>query len=145
MMVLTRFFAMLRDRAANAAVEFAILTPILLLLVTGTVDLGLGFQEKLRLQAALNSGMQHAMQTAGTEIATTRKAIEHGLPAGAPVTVGVEAFCRCSATTGQCKIACAPGAHRFAAGSVSMPYQTLFFAFNMTLAANFEVYVGVVQ
>ena len=145
MMVIRSVLALLRDRAANAAVEFAILTPILLLLIAGTIDLGLGFQEKLKLQSALNSGMQHVMQTAGSDIATTRQAIEHGLSPGAPVTVGVETFCRCSATSGQCKIACSPGAHRFAAGRVAMTYHPLIFSFDMTLAANFEVYVGVVE
>ena len=144
MMILSSFRALLRHRAGNAAVEFAILAPILLLLVAGTVDLGLGFQERLQLQSALNSGMQHVMQTAGSDIATTRQAIVHGLPAGASVNVEAATFCRCSATSGQCPITCTKGAHRFAAASVSMPYQTLLFDIDMTLAAHFEVYVGVV-
>ena len=133
------------NRAANAAVEFAILAPILLLLVAGTIDLGLGFQEKLKLQSALTSGMHHVMQTAGAETDVTKQAIELGLPTGQPATVSVTTACRCNPTANNCPTSCLPGTHRFTTGTVSMPYKTLFFSFDMTLEAHFEVYVGRVQ
>lgn len=59
--ILSALHSCFADQRGNAAVEFALLAPFLLLLIAGTIDLGLGFQEKVRLQSALNSGMQHVM------------------------------------------------------------------------------------
>lgn len=128
------------DRSGNAAVEFAILLPILLMLLLGTIDLGLGFQEKVKLQSALNSGMQHAMQTQGANVDVTRQVISYGLNSAA--TVEIEALCRCSGQASSCGSSCSPGMNCFVAASVSMPYRTMLFEMEMELAANFEIYVG---
>ena len=137
--------AFTRDQWGNAAVEFAILAPILLFLIAGTIDLGLGFQEKVKLQSVLNSGLQHVMQTAGAELSVTKAAIEFGLASDSSASVSVDSYCRCSADSTSCKVSCAPGTHRFATASISRPYHTLFFDMDMTLAAHFDVYVGEVE
>lgn len=133
-----------RQTRANAAIEFALLTPILLVLISGTVDLGLGFQQKLQLQSALNSGMQHVMQTQGQDIATTRKVIAYGLGVGSPAEVEVDTFCRCQSSP-DCIKACAPGLDRYTTARISMPYKTAFFEFSLELDSQFEVYVGRVK
>jgi Flp pilus assembly protein TadG len=135
----------LRFQGGNAAVEFAILMPVLLLLVTSTVDLGLGFQEKIKLQSALNTGLQHAMQTQGSDIATTRTVIDYGLGNNSAAEIKTSTFCRNSATATSGSIACQPGASRFAEASVNMAYKTALFAVDMTLEAHFQIYVGPVQ
>ncbi len=135
----------LRDRDGNAAVEFAILLPILLLLITATVDLGLGFQEKVRVQSALNSGLQHVMQTQGDNIATTRNVILHGLGPDTGATVEASTLCRCQGTTTSCSTSCSSGLDKFALASVSLPYKTMLFDRDMLLEAHFELYVGQVK
>lgn len=138
-----RFFW--RDGRANAAVEFALLAPFLLLLIAGTIDLGLGFQEKVRLQSALNSGMQHVMQTQGAEIATSRQVVAYGLGENSAADIEMETFCACSSKKVGCKASCTSGLDRFASGTVFLPYKTAIFAQNMTISANFELYLGEVE
>ncbi|HWV21601.1 MAG TPA: TadE/TadG family type IV pilus assembly protein [Devosia sp.] len=134
-----------RDCRANAAVEFALLMPFLLLLIAGTIDLGLGFQEKVKLQSALNSGMQHVMQTQGADIATSRQVVAYGLGGNSAAEIEMQAFCRCAGKPVSCTASCASGLGRFAGGSVSMPYRTAIFAQDMSISANFEVYLGEVE
>lgn len=136
------FRAILGDRAANAAVEFAILMPILLLLIAGTVDLGLGFQQKLKLQSAVNSGLQHVMQTQGADIATTKLVITHGLGPDSSALVEATTFCRCGTTPASCSSPCPAGSARFAAASASQAYNSPLFDLEMNLSAHFEIYLG---
>lgn len=131
-----------RCRDGNAAVEFAILLPILLLLISATVDLGLGFQEKVRVQSALNSGLQHVMQTQGDNIATTRNVILHGLGPDTNATVQASILCRCKGTAKSCTASCSTGLDKFALASVSLPHKTILFDRDMSLEAHFELYVG---
>lgn len=130
------------DHRGNAAVEFAILVPILMLLVAGTVDLGLGFQRKLELQSALNTGLQHVMQTQGKEIATTSTVIAHRLAKFDGVTLEARTFCRCASGAQGCTTTCEPGLDRFAMATALVPYKTTIFDVEMELSATFEVYVG---
>jgi len=134
----------LRHTGANAAVEFAVLVPLLLLLISGTLDLGMGFQEKLKLQSALNTGMQHAMQTQGNAIATTKQVIAHGLGPSSPATLEASTFCSC-ASGPSCVKPCAPGLDRYATASVTLPYRTAIFEMELVLDAKFEIYVGKVK
>lgn len=141
----TAVLAFSRATGGNSAVEFAILVPILLLLVAGTVDLGLGFQHKLEMQSALNSGLQHAMQTQGNDTATTRAVITHGLSKFENYTLDANSHCRCANGDASCTTACQPGLDRFAKAIVTMPYKTPLFDLDMELSASFELYVGKAQ
>lgn len=134
-----------RDHRANAAVEFALLAPFLLFLIAGTIDLGLGFQEKVKLQSALNSGMQHIMQTQGADIATSREVVAYGLGAGNAADIEMDTFCTCSSKKAGCKTSCTSGLDRFASGAVSVAYKTAIFAQDMSINANFELYLGEVE
>ena len=128
------------DRSGNAAVEFALLVPILLMLVVGTVDLGSGFGEKLRLQSAVNSGLQHAMLTQGSDPATTRTVIEHN--SNRPASISVDIICRCQSVVAACQSPCPSRIMRYVRGSASAPFTTPVFELEMMLGASFEVYVG---
>lgn len=133
------------DCRANAAVEFALLAPFLLFLIAGTIDLGLGFQAKVELQSALNSGMQHVMQTQGADIATSRRVVAYGLGEDSAADIEMETFCTCSSKKVGCKASCTSGLDRFASGNVFLPYTTAIFAQDMTISANFELYLGEVE
>jgi len=128
------------DRSGNAAVEFALLVPILLMLVVATVDLGSGFGEKLRLQSAVNSGLQHAMLTQGSAPATTRTVIEHN--SNRPASISVDIICRCQSVVAGCQAPCPSRVQRYVRGSASAPFTTPVFELEMMLGARFEVYVG---
>lgn len=133
------------DCRANAAVEFALLLPFLLFLIAGTIDLGLGFREKVKLQSALNSGMQHVMQTGGSDLATSRQVVAYSLGAASSAAIEIDAFCRCASKAVGCSTHCASGLDRFVGGTVSMPYRTAIFDQDMSISANFEVYLGEVE
>lgn len=146
MRILAACLARFRTNAhGNAAVEFAILVPILLLLVAGTVDLGFGFQRKLELQSALNTGLQHVMQTQGNNISTTGAVISHGLTKFDGVSLEASAFCRCASSDRGCITACEPGLDRYATATARMDYKTPIFEMDMELSATFELYVGKAQ
>lgn len=55
-----------RSARGNASIELAFILPFLVLLATGTYDLGRGFMEKLRLNGAAKAGTQYALQLGHT-------------------------------------------------------------------------------
>jgi len=55
-----------RSARGNASVELAFILPFLLLLATGSYDLGRAFIEKLRLNGAARAGTQYALQLGDT-------------------------------------------------------------------------------
>jgi Flp pilus assembly protein TadG len=58
---LTRLKTMLTASDGVAAVEFAICTPVLLLLLMGMCDLGMGISHKLQVWEAAQAGAQYAL------------------------------------------------------------------------------------
>lgn len=132
----------LRDQAGNAAVEFALLTPILLLLVAGTVDLGLGFQQKLELQSALNSGLQHVIQTQGADLAKSRDVIRLSLDPNISAGIETSSICKCRNVVSVCSSSCPSGLAHYAGASISRSYHSPVFQSETVLAASFELYIG---
>lgn len=123
-----------------AAIEFAILAPVMLLILVGAGDFGLSVHSKLQLQAAANAGLQHAIATQGQEIARTQAVITHEL-GGAPATIEVERFCECSGVKVQCSASCNKPKMSFVSASVSSTSTHLFWP-DIALSASFRVYVG---
>jgi Flp pilus assembly protein TadG len=138
--MLIRFW---RTAAGNAAIEFALIIPIVLVLLVAVYDLGTGFTEKIKVQSALNSGMQHVMQTGGADIAMTKTVINHQLnDTAAAATVAVEKICRCNTQTIACSHTCARGVGQYVLASASLPYASPLMGVDMSIAANFELFVG---
>ena len=61
-----RFSAFSRDRRGATAVEFALISPVLILLIAGAVDLGGELYTKFQLDCAVNAGIGYAMANAGS-------------------------------------------------------------------------------
>ena len=68
----------LRSERGNAAVELALLAPILLVMLVGAVDMGMLIRERMQLASAARAGIQYAIQgignagdTAGMQAAAT--------------------------------------------------------------------------
>ncbi|KQR69099.1 TadE/TadG family type IV pilus assembly protein [Rhizobium sp. Leaf341] len=54
---------LVRDSSGVAAVEFALVAPVFLLLMVGLVDLGLAYHAKLKVNAAISAASYYAFQT----------------------------------------------------------------------------------
>jgi Flp pilus assembly protein TadG len=116
-----------------AAIEFAVMAPILMVLFLCTVDLGLGFYRKMQVQNAAQAGAQYAVlngfKTSGITTAVTSATNYTGITAtpapsqscGCPSTAGLVAAV-CGAI---CGISGSP-AGTYVAVSAQATYTTLF-------------------
>lgn len=124
----------------NAALEFALLLPILLFLVVGTFDLGRSIHTKLTIQSAISSGMLHATWTQGEDLAGTVAVVRHDLGA-LPIDIESDQYCTC--TNGSpCKNSCPVGnpRHVYVRATHSGPHN--IFLPDIDLSAGFDLYVG---
>jgi Flp pilus assembly protein TadG len=80
-------------RRATAALEFGIIVPMLLLLLSATVDIGGAMLQTIRIENAARAGAQFAMSfpddTAGISAATTAAL------GGGAATIAVAQLCAC--------------------------------------------------
>src|SRR6267142_4947307 len=56
-----RFVLLMRADRGNAAIEFALATPILLGLLVPVADLGIAFTQQIQVQQAAQAGAQYAL------------------------------------------------------------------------------------
>lgn len=84
------------DDRGTAAIEFALLTPILMLLLVASADFGMMFREKMQAEKAARAGLQYAIydpqDNAGIATAITSAT---GLPVG-QLTITVTRFYECA-------------------------------------------------
>lgn len=97
----------LRSESGVAAIEFAIMAPVLILLVAAVIELGLATRDSLRAQAAAAAGgfyaMQHGFDSAKIAAAVTNGTGATGLTANpAPLQ-----SCGCPTATGITAAGCA--------------------------------------
>jgi Flp pilus assembly protein TadG len=91
---------------AVAAIEFAVIAPVLVLMMITSLDLGVGIYRKMQVQNAAQAGAQYAMAHgfAASEIATavTSATTNSGIAASpAPIQL-----CGCPSSTGIAEAAC---------------------------------------
>lgn len=76
-----------RERGA-AAVEMAIVLPLLLLILGGIIDFGLQMRESIMVTNAANEGVRHlAIADGATDVAQAKERAQLAAPAGSTVTV----------------------------------------------------------
>lgn len=118
------------DSRGIAAVEFAIIAPVVLLLLAGATDLGRAVESSIRLENAARAGAQFALR-APNDTAGIRAAAEAGAGPGATVTV-TRPPCQCPTATGangavvDCNASCATGMARYVRISITQPFVPLF-------------------
>lgn len=97
------------SRRANVAIEFALITPVLIVLLIGAVDYGRMTFERSDMFAATRSGTQYFMAGGAdnTRAATIISATWTGKPADASVVVRRD--CECAALPYQCSAPCPDG------------------------------------
>jgi hypothetical protein len=83
------------DRGGNVAVEFALLLPLLIVILTGLIDFGRATYERMALETAARSAVQYARQNPNDTAGITAAALNAGgLAATAEVEVPAP-FCEC--------------------------------------------------
>ena len=92
----------LRNDDGNAAVEFALLVPVLILLVAGLIDFGRAYFTKMQLENAARAGAQYGLLHGGDDLATIQDVVRQAseVPT-ANLTVSTTNFCACPDGTAQ--------------------------------------------
>ena len=124
--------ACLRSRAGVAAVEFAIIAPVLITLVGAAVDLGTGVERAIRLENAARAGAQYATRTP-SDTAGARAAALATLSDWSNVTVTagpMACTCPTSGASGGpvvgCGTTCPTGMARYITVTASRPFTPIF-------------------
>lgn len=97
------------DNRGIAAVEFAVVAPVLLLLLLATFDIGNYMQTSIRLERAARAGAQHAMADSADMLAIRDRVIA-AWPELTTADVPLPTLaCECLATVVVCTQACSSG------------------------------------
>ncbi len=117
----------LRGDDGNAAVEFAFIAPLFVMVFILMIDFGAQMLEGMSLDSAVRSGVEHARQlpndTAGIQAAVTAAAKTATAP-----TVTVAQSCECVVGTAvSCSTACGTGEQirRLVTVTATAPYRTI--------------------
>ncbi|WP_051328716.1 TadE/TadG family type IV pilus assembly protein [Geminicoccus roseus] len=121
------FLRLARDRRGIAALEFAVILPVLALTLMGVIDLGGAIQQSLRLEAAARAGAQYAM-SAPTDSAGITAAVRQALPGWNDIVVQPTAMtCVCpgSGATSCTSTSCATALQRFVSITVTRGFSPI--------------------
>jgi Flp pilus assembly protein TadG len=132
------------SRRGTAAVEFGLLTPMLMALLAGVFEIGTAAYQSMQVQAAAEAGALYAAKYGVANLAAISQAVLN-----ATGTTGVTAspaplvFCGCPSTTGvvsqgsNCTTACSDGTApgQYVQVSAAIAHQTLMPFLNLPLPA----------
>ncbi len=100
-------------RSGNATVEFALLAPLLMLLVVGLADFGLAVHDRMRLASAVRAGLQYAIHHSANPAQIEQAVLGAVGPLAASTTVSVAEGCECpDGTAVECDDTCPAGRRR---------------------------------
>lgn len=128
----------MRCRKGLAAIEFALVAPITVLLLVGVMDLGNALQQKQRLSAAAQAGAAYAL-TFPADSAGIQAAINRMLSGWSGVTVTVPApVCECPGTAGtvDCDTVCPTGRQSYVSITLSRPFTPMLLKNLTEVSAN---------
>jgi Flp pilus assembly protein TadG len=92
--------------AGAAAIEFAIVVPILILTMIGVVDFGVGYYRKMQVQDAAQIGAQYAMRH-GFDTAAIQNAIANATSfTGITASPAPTEYCGCPSSSGVAAVSC---------------------------------------
>ena len=95
MMFLSRFRKGARNESGNAVVEFALIAPILLIMILGLVDAGRAIGANSRLGQGVTAGLRYALTDSYALDEITAAAMSGSRYADGDVSVNVTRFCEC--------------------------------------------------
>lgn len=122
-----RVHRILSSRRGAAAIEFALIAPVILVALTGIVNYGLAMFDKMQMQSAARSGAQLALLDAG-DTAAIKQAVVDSTNLGITTSdVTTTQFCECAnATIITCGNTCSDG-------STNRYFMTVTATYNHTL------------
>lgn len=87
-------------RSGNAAIEFALLAPVLILLLGGMIDYGLDVYYRAQLQTAIRAGAQYATGTGrGSNYAAITAVVQGASQLSGIEVTEITTVCRCADKT----------------------------------------------
>jgi Flp pilus assembly protein TadG len=103
-------------RNGTAAIEFGLLAPLLIIMLTGIVELGLGTYQAMQVQVAAEAGALYASLHGSGNLTAISSAVTSATnTSGITASPAPVVFCGCPTTTGitsqgsNCSTACANG------------------------------------
>jgi Flp pilus assembly protein TadG len=103
-------------RNGTAAIEFGLLSPLLLILLTGIIELGLGAFQAMQVQAAAEAGVLYAAKHGSSDLTAISSAVTNATgTSGITASPAPLVFCGCPTSTGitsqgsNCSTNCANG------------------------------------
>lgn len=119
-----------RDRRGAAAVEFALMAPILLLLFTGMVEYGTYIQQGMTVASATRAGVQYSLHSHANaeDSAAIESIVRSELGSPASLTIAVEESSRCPDGTSVAANQTCPGYGRpqvFVTVRATLPFSSL--------------------
>ncbi len=84
-----------RDESGNAIVEFALIVPVLLIMILGLVDAGRAIGANARLGNGVTAGLRYALTDSYATAEITQAALNGSRYVSGDVTVATQRFCEC--------------------------------------------------
>ncbi len=101
------FLHYLKDKSGVAAVEFALIAPILLTLLIGTIDIGLYLNDKMKLESVARSSAEYLITTRDLDNVVADVVTPYYVDdAGPAIVTDAEFLCECE---GGVAVECALG------------------------------------
>lgn len=119
------------DKDGAAAVEFALLAPLFIMLIMGIADFGVYVNQRMQLENLARAAVEYVVK-GGDEVNVRSDILEASLPTSEldQVTTEGQTTCECSSsgTAGVCGTSCENGAYqrRFYSMSITRTYNPLF-------------------
>lgn len=125
----------LSDERGASLVEMALIMPILLLIMVGSLDLGSAFVRKMELSNAAKAGIQYAMVRKPVEgdVTAISNAVTESIgdSGNASTDIDVELYCMCDGAKQVCTNVCADeNVSAFVNVTVTENYTTPYFNYN---------------
>ena len=110
----TTLRAILPDNRGNAAVEFALVAPMLAAALVAMIDLGIGFYEKMEVENAAQAGAEYAIARGWNATSVANAVTASGTLAAISATPAPTQSCGCASGTtvaaASCGSTCPSGA-----------------------------------
>jgi Flp pilus assembly protein TadG len=142
---------LVRAERGNAAIEFALATPILIGLLVPVADLGIAFSQQLQVQQAAQAGAQYALLHGYSSTAISNAVTAATTLPGVSATPAPSQSCGCPSgstiTTGPCGTVCTngetAGTYVFVnakyAYTTVLPYSVLGSGMNLTAESSVRI------
>jgi len=106
-----------RSRKGTAAIELAIVSPILVILLAGVVEIGMAAYQAMQVQSAVEAGVLYASEKGVSSLAAIQQAVVNATgTTGITATPAPVVFCGCPVAAGivsqgsNCTTTCSGGA-----------------------------------